>query len=174
MAITDVRPARAWSPWLVGAGIGVVAWIVFLTVNSPLGLTRAVEDIAARFVQFFAPGVAIERHYTFREMLPDWEWAFLIGIPLGALVAVFYSHDRFPGSIPEIWRRRFGDGRALRFASAFGGAALMAYGARMAGDCTTGHGLGGMMQLGIASLIFLAVAIPAAALTARLMYGREA
>jgi uncharacterized membrane protein YedE/YeeE len=174
MAHIDSRPTAAWSPWLAGAGIGVVAWMVFGTLSTPLGITRAIEDLSARFTQFFAPGIESTAHFTRRNIFPDWEWFFLIGIPIGALISSYYFRDRNPGSVPDLWRRNIGGGRALRFTAAFFGALVMVFGARLAGGCTTGHGMSGLMQLASASVPFVIIGSIAAMLTARLMYGREA
>ena len=67
-----------------------------------------------------------------------------------------------------MWEARFGDSIALRAAIGFGGGLLMAYGARLAGGCTSGHGISGTMQLNPGSWITviclfiggIAVAIP--------------
>jgi rhodanese-related sulfurtransferase len=47
----------------------------------------------------------------------------------------------------------FGDSIALRAVIAFGGGILMAFGARLAGGCTSGHGISGTLQLNLASWI---------------------
>jgi uncharacterized membrane protein YedE/YeeE len=52
-----------------------------------------------------------------------------------------------------MWIARFGDSIALRAAVAFGGGILMAFGARLAGGCTSGHGISGTLQLNVASWI---------------------
>jgi len=41
----------------------------------------------------------------------------------------------------------------LRGAAGFAGGILMAFGARMAGGCTSGHGISGTLQLNVASWI---------------------
>ena len=49
-AISETGPAaRAtridWSPYLIGAGIGVLSWVVFVVVNNPLGITTALSQV---------------------------------------------------------------------------------------------------------------------------------
>ena len=54
-----------------------------------------------------------------------------------------------------MWEARFGEGTvALRAGFAVFGGMLMAFGARLAGGCTSGHGLSGTMQLAGSSWIF--------------------
>jgi len=46
-----------------------------------------------------------------------------------------------------MWADRFGAATVPRLAIAFIGGAVMAYGARLAGGCTSGHGISGALQL---------------------------
>lgn len=70
--------------------------------------------------------------------------------------------------LPPIWEARFGDSIAVRAAIGFCGGMFMAFGARLARGCTSGHGISGTLQLSPGSWIVLiclfiggvAVAIP--------------
>ena len=55
--------------------------------------------------------------------------------------------------LPPMWIARFGDNIILRAVVAFAGGILMAFGARLAGGCTSGHGISGTLQLNLASWI---------------------
>jgi len=46
---------------------------------------------------------------------------------------------------------------AKRFVAAFLGGIVIMYGARLAGGCTSGHGISGGLQLAVSSWLFLAV-----------------
>ena len=59
--------------------------------------------------------------------------------------------------VPEVWRERFGPSVAKRFFAAFLGGVVIMYGARLAGGCTSGHGISGGLQLALSSWLFLAV-----------------
>jgi hypothetical protein len=37
-----------WRPYLAGAGIGVLSWVVFAFVDDPLGITTALSDNAEK------------------------------------------------------------------------------------------------------------------------------
>jgi uncharacterized membrane protein YedE/YeeE len=53
-----------------------------------------------------------------------------------------------------MWVARFGaDSGLLRIVVALVGGALMAFGARMAGGCTSGHGISGTLQLAVSSWV---------------------
>ena len=49
-ALHYAAPATAtqinWSPYLAGAGIGILSWIVFVVVNNPIGVTTALSQIS--------------------------------------------------------------------------------------------------------------------------------
>ena len=59
--------------------------------------------------------------------------------------------------VPEVWRERFGPSVAKRFIAAFLGGVVIMYGARLAGGCTSGHGISGGLQLALSSWLFLGV-----------------
>jgi len=46
-----------------------------------------------------------------------------------------------------MWEDRFGNSISMRAAIGVAGGLLMAFGARLAGGCTSGHGISGTMQL---------------------------
>jgi uncharacterized membrane protein YedE/YeeE len=54
---------------------------------------------------------------------------------------------------------------------AFLGGAVMAFGARLAGGCTSGHGISGTMQLSVGSWIALMCFFIGGTVTAHLMFG---
>jgi uncharacterized membrane protein YedE/YeeE len=97
----------------------------------------------------------------------------LIGVFLGALMSSWLSGDRSRVIVPPLWRWRFGVSKTKRFAAAFAGGAVMVFGARVAGGCTSGHGISGTLQLAVQSWLFITLAFGAAIATAFLIFGRE-
>lgn len=75
--------------------------------------------------------------------------------------------------VPELWQAKFGDSAVSRYVVAFIGGFIVLYGARLAGGCTSGHMMSGMMQTALSGYIFAAGAFVAAVPTAMLLYGRE-
>ncbi len=165
---------KSWSPYLAGAGIGVLSWFAFATADHPLGVTTAFENTAALAERAAAPQVEKENaYYTGRSPRIDWEWMLVVGVLLGAAASSRLSGDQTRESVPALWRRRFGGSAALRFLAAFVGGAVMMFGARLAQGCTSGHGISGALQLAVSSWIFLPTMFIAAIITARLLFGRE-
>ena len=69
---------------------------------------------------------------------------------------------------PLVWIDRFGDSKAKRYLAAFAGGFLVLFGSRLAGGCTSGHMMSGMMQTSLSGYLFtlgtFAVAVPVAIL----------
>ena len=61
-----------------------------------------------------------------------------------------------------------------RYAVAFLGGFVVLYGARLAGGCTSGHMMSGMMQTALSGYLFAAGAFAAAVPTALMLYREEA
>ena len=73
---------------------------------------------------------------------------------------------------PTVWVNRFGNAPFPRHITTFIGGFLVLFGARLAGGCTSGHMMSGMMQTSLSGYLFslgaFAIAIP----TAILIYKR--
>lgn len=150
----------SWSPYLVGALIGVLSWFSFATADRPLGITSAFEYAAALISREIATGsTAINTYYADPEKTPkiDWEWMLVVGVFLGAYLSAALSGSRTREKVPALWSARFGPGVGKRFAGAFAGGAVMMFGARLAQGCTSGHGISGALQLAVSSWLFVGV-----------------
>lgn len=68
--------------------------------------------------------------------------------------------------LPKVWKDRFWKSSKKRYLTSFLGGILVLFGARLAGGCTSGHMMSGMMQTSVSGYLFtlgtFAVAIPAA------------
>lgn len=157
--------AKSWSPYAIGAGLGVLSWFAFATADRGLGITTPFEFAAALV---HAPAAYMKDHAP----KIDWEWMVVIGVFVGSFASSKLSGDRGHASVPPVWRRRFGKSVALRMALAFAGGLVMMLGARLARGCTSGHGITGALQLAVSSWIFIAIAFAAAIATALTLYGR--
>ena len=171
----NVLQQRAWSPYVVGALIGIMSWFSFASVDKPLGITTAFEYSAALAVKAVAPGVAeTNAYYKEPEKTPkiDWEWMLVAGVFIGAFVSSKLSGDRGSAdAVPALWRRRFGPSLARRYAGAFVGGALLMFGARLAQGCTSGHGISGALQLAVSSWMFVAMFMASGLAAAFAIYG---
>ena len=174
----NVLRRMSWSPYTVGAAIGVLSWFAFATADRPLGITTAFEHTAALVGRAITP--ALDRGSYFNAAREQgsapkigWEWALVVGVFLGAFVSARLSGDRAKEAVPVLWRWRFGERPATRYVGAFFGAALMMLGARIAQGCTSGHAISGALQLALSSWIFAGVMFAAAVASAFAIFGRE-
>lgn len=147
-------PGPAWSPYVVGAGIGVLSWLTFYFSDKAIGASSFYAQVAG-FI-----GKLLARRHTeslayFKDKPPQvgWEFVFVLATIAGGAIAALTGGEFVNEWIPSMWEARFGDGLALRAVVALGGGILMAFGARLAGGCTSGHGISGTMQLSVASWI---------------------
>lgn len=170
---------KSWSPYVVGAAIGILSWFSFATANKPIGITTSFEHTAALAEKAAIPGYAETNPYfavKARENKSpkiDWQWMLVAGVFLGAYASSKFSGDRSPERVPRLWHWRFGDSRMLRYLGAFGGGFIMMLGARIAQGCTSGHGISGTLQLALSSWIFTPLMFVVAVGTAFLIYGKE-
>lgn len=150
-------PGGAWSPYLAGALIGVLAWFTMSLSGKPIGASSAYATAAGMAGKSLAPRYTASLPY-FRDDPPalDWSIVFVAFAILGSALAA-WSGDEWTGRwLPPIWEDRFGEGSlGLRAIVAFLGGAAMAFGARLAGGCTSGHGISGTLQLNLASWVAL-------------------
>jgi hypothetical protein len=170
---------KSWSPYVVGVGIGVLSWFAFGTANRHLAITLQFEHAAALGARAVdADAEQRNVYYTVRASEGkspkiSWEFMLLVGVFLGAMLSAWLSGDRSTIKVPPLWSWRFGGSAAKRFALAFFGGAVMVFGARLAGGCTSGHGISGTLQLAVSSWIFIGLAFVAAIATAFAIYGVE-
>jgi len=117
-----------WPWWIGAAAIAFVVLGLLITDNKQLGVSTGCAELC--------------RVPTSREARASWRVRFLLGIVLGAALAALFA-GRSPtlamGSLDQI---AVGS-TALKMGVLFGGGLLVGMGARLAGGCTSGHGIVG-------------------------------
>ena len=105
----------------------------------------------------------------------NYSFLFVIFMAVGAGIAsrLFKTSTQSTDSEPSQIKNRLGDSSATRFTMAFIGGVIVLYGARLAGGCTSGHMMSGMMQTSLSGYLFAAGAFAAAIPTAIFLYGRK-
>lgn len=145
----------AWSPYLVGALIGILSMATFYLCNRPLGASTAYARVAGMIGNAVAPAHTRSLDF-FQKKTPGigWEVTLVVGVMLGAFLAAWTGDELTGRWLPAIWEARFGgDSLGMRILTAFAGGVLMAFGARTAGGCTSGHGISGTLQLSVGSWV---------------------
>lgn len=159
----------------MGAGIGVLSWITFLTMGQALGTSTSFVRVIGALEGLVSESHVRANGYLAQHVvgrpLVDWQVALVLMLPLGAFLAARLAGSTRREYVPSIWSARFGPARGRRYVGAFLGGVLLLYGARMADGCTSGHGISGGLQLAVSSWTFIACLFAAGIATARLIYG---
>lgn len=179
MSISTLPPVTAqklvhinWGPYLAGAGIGILSWIVFVVVNNPIGVTTALSQMAGG-VASLAVGpdvVAANKYWAKNPVKLDYGTLFLAGTLLGGLVSALAAGKWRVETVPAVWAERFGPSPAKRYAVAFIGGIIAMYGARLANGCTSGNGISGGLQLALSGWVFLVVMFATGIITAMILF----
>lgn len=106
----------------------------------------------------------------------NYSFVFVLAMALGGFLSMKARGglDAAERSIPALWRANFGDSAAKRYAAAFIGGFVVLYGARLAGGCTSGHMMSGMMQTSLSGYIFALGAFAAAIPVSLMLFKTEA
>jgi len=157
--LAEVDPLKysgpAWSPYLVGALIGVLSMLTFYFSNKALGASSAYAAVAGILGLAAAPGHTRSLKY-FKDNPPKagWELMLVAAVVAGGFLAAWTGGELTGEYLPAMWQERFGAASyLLRTAAAFAGGLIMAFGARLAGGCTSGHGISGALQFAIGSWV---------------------
>lgn len=159
-----------WSPYAAGAGIGILSALTFLVSNKPFACSTSFARSAGMIERICCRDRALQRPY-FQKFKPvvDWQWMLVIGIFIGGALSAGLSGDFQWRFIHDGWAQIVGSGVIARWIGGFAGGALLGFGARWAGGCTSGHGISGLIQLSVASLAAVVCFFAAGIGTAYLM-----
>jgi uncharacterized membrane protein YedE/YeeE len=160
-----------WSPYIVGAGIGILIWFSFLLSNRPIGCSTAYVR-ASGFGEKLINGQKVKTNQYYSKYLPEfgWEVVLLGGVIIGALVSSAFSGNLELELVPGLWKEAFGTTQVFRSLTALFGGFLLGFGARFAGGCTSGHGISGTLQLAVSSWLALISFFFGGSLTAFVLY----
>lgn len=101
----------------------------------------------------------------------NYGFIFVLAMIAGGFLASRLQPTRAP-SIPLCHKARFGSSAVKRYLFAFVGGVIVLFGARLAGGCTSGHMMSGMMQTAVSGYLFTAAAMATAIPLAIILYRR--
>ncbi|UUV20019.1 YeeE/YedE family protein (plasmid) [Fusobacteria bacterium ZRK30] len=178
---------QQWSWFISGIVLGLI-FIIAVVLVKPIGVSTqfvifdgvvwnsveelVIEDVGAKsgYSSFnayinksggkYAKNIANPLNYSF---------VFVFAMILGGFTASKLKDKKVKKdehSLPKVWKDRFGESSKKRYLVSFLGGVLVLFGARLAGGCTSGHMMSGMMQTSVSGYLFtlgtFIVAIPAA------------
>jgi uncharacterized protein len=150
------EPRPYLDPYLAGALLGVVLFLSFFITGGGLGASAALSRVQTGVLDWFAPG-HVDRVGYFAEMAGGrasaWNHTSVFMLA-GTLAGGFVS-----GLLHRRVRLETRKGPRIstpaRWAFAFAGGVIMAYGARLARGCTSGQALSGGAVLSVGSWAFM-------------------
>lgn len=148
---------QRWSPYLVGALLGTLTWFTFGVAKKSLGVSTNFSQVVKVAETAVSPEHAEKVSYFADYKIPTafgWEAGIFVGLIIGGFVASQLSNDSSGTTTPQLWVNRFGSSRAKSWAISFIAGVILIYGARLAGGCTSGHGISGSLQLAVSSWAF--------------------
>lgn len=154
--------AEPWPWWLGGIVIGLLVPVMYFFLNLSLGVSTGFGNV----VKMVVPHTKLRwlNSETFADVF-SWRLFFIVGIVIGAFLAarvaggplatlemgVFTSTVDWPFVALAVWF--------------FAGGLLLGLGARVAGGCTSGHGIHGLANLHASSFVAIAGFMLSAAAT---------
>lgn len=168
---SSIWTLRLWSPYIVGVLIGLLNCLALVVSDRTLGASSAYAT-AAGMVEKAVPGGKPEAREYYRRNPPRVGWGFmlLLGLVLGSFLSARLSTDFRPEWVPPLWLAAHGPELLPRLIAALAGGAIMGFGARVAGGCTSGHGISGAMQLAASSWLALACFFIGGTAVAHMLY----
>jgi len=154
----DPVTATIWSPYLAGAGIGIVLCLAMLLSNRPLGCGAAFTGVAGMIESLFRGRRIVEEKEYYKEfpLRIEWQWMFVLGIIIGAFLSTILSGTFQISWIPPAFVGAFGNDPLIRVVTAIIGGILVGLGARWCWGCPSSHGISGIPQLSLASFVAVA------------------
>jgi uncharacterized protein len=166
LLLNDVPPLH-WA--LAGAGIAAVTLLLLFVANRRLGISTGFEDLCS---------VALPGPFFTRASVRSgraWRLPFLLGLLLGGAISAMSGGGWHPTWDLGLLDQATGWGPIGKSVWMFAGGLCIGFGTRLAGGCTSGHGIFGLANLEwpslVATLSFMASGIVTTQLLYRVVFG---
>ena len=150
----------------VWAGLAIAATVLVMlfVLNTRFGISTGLEDMCA----------LVSRRPFFRRKanmgIRSWRVPFFLGLVLGGILSALWT-----GGWDTIWSVGMLDavsgwGKGAKLAWMFAGGLLIGFGTRLATGCTSGHGIFGVSNLEVSSLVAVVTFMAAGVATTQITY----
>ncbi len=160
LILNDIAPLH-WAAG--GAGIAAVTLILLFVANRRLGISTGFDNVCSLVVNapyFRGPGAAGR----------DWHFLFLGGLVLGGALSAVLGGGWALTWAAGMFDREIGWGPAGKLLWMFAGGLFIGFGTRLAGGCTSGHGIFGLSNLELPSLVTTVSFMAGGIVTTNLIY----
>lgn len=160
--IVNGLPPMHWA--LAGAAIAAVTLLLLYLGNQRLGISAGFEDVCS---------LVLQQPYFRRDSVRSgraWRLPFLGGLVLGGFLSVVLDGGWLPTWALGMFDEVVAFGPAGKLVWMFVGGLFIGFGTRLAGGCTSGHGIFGMSNLELPSLVTTISFMGGGILTTQLIY----
>lgn len=164
--ILNQLPPIHWA--IAGAAISFVTLCLIFLANRRLGVSGGLDDVCSLLLArpYFRSGAVRSGR--------QWRLPFVMGLVIGGFLSASFGGGWAPTWDLGLFDQVVGFGHAGKLAWMFGGGLFIGFGTRLAGGCTSGHGIFGMSNLELPSLIttisFMAGGIATTQLVYRVLF----
>lgn len=124
---------RGWNPYIAGALTGLLLIFSVWFTGKYVGASTTFVRSAGYIERIFDADRVAQMAYFKKEMPKiDWQFLFVVGIFVGALVSSTTSRSFRIEDVPARWAGRFGPSVSKRAVAAFIGGTIAMFGARLA------------------------------------------
>jgi uncharacterized membrane protein YedE/YeeE len=162
---------KGWSPYLAGVLSGLVIIGSVWIANNFFGASTCFVRTAGFIESLLDPDRVITMEY-FVRFIPkvDWQVMMVAGILIGAFLSSISDGSFKVKALPDMWEKHFGPSKLKRNLTAFAGGVILMFGARLAGGCPSGYGLGALVQLAVSGLVVIMCFFIGGIVVAQIMY----
>jgi uncharacterized membrane protein YedE/YeeE len=149
---------------LAGVGIAGVTLALLFLANRRLGISTGFEDICS---------LALPLPYFKRAAViagRGWRLPLLAGLVLGGFLSALLGGGWQPTWALGVFDQAIGFGPTGKLAWMFVGGLFIGFGTRLAGGCTSGHGIFGLANLELPSLVTTISFLGAGIVTTQIVY----
>jgi uncharacterized membrane protein YedE/YeeE len=160
--ILNGLPPMHWA--LAGAAISAITLLLLYLGNRRLGISTGFEDVCS---------LVLQRPYFLRASVRDgraWRLPFLIGLGVGGFLSAALGGGWHPTWSLGMFDEVVAFGPVGKLAWMFAGGLFIGFGTRLAGGCTSGHGIFGISNLELPSLVATLSFMAGGILTTQLIY----
>ncbi len=129
----EQKERKGWNPYIAGALTGLLlvfsVWFTGKYVGASTTFVRS-----AGYIERVFDAERVSRMEYFKKEMPkiDWQFLFVVGIFIGALISSTTSQSFRWQAVPSRWKARFGPSVPKRAVAAVLGGAIAMFGARLA------------------------------------------
>jgi len=147
-----------------GAALAALTLGLLFVGNRRLGISTGFEDVCS---------LVLRQTYFRRDSLlasRRWRMPFVVGLVLGGFLSAAAGGGWAPTWALGMFDQAVGFGPTGKLAWMFAGGLFIGFGTRLAGGCTSGHGIFGMSNLELPSLVTTVSFMAGGIVTTQLVY----